>query len=89
MSPPIGKRTEKQQVMLSDEELRAIDDWRFEHRLPSRAAAIRELISRGLHTQEFDKPDDGKASKAFAVVTPPDMATSNFTWSLVRVNSAS
>lgn len=74
MSPPVGKRTEKQQVMLSDEELRAIDDWRFEHRLPSRAAAIRELISRGLHTQEFDKPDDGKASKAFAVVTPPDEA---------------
>ena len=74
MSQPIGKRTEKQQVMLSDEELKAIDDWRFDHRLPSRAAAIRELISRGLHTGEFNEPTEGKASNAYTVVTPPDEA---------------
>ena len=35
------KRTEKLQLMLDPEELQAIDDWRFENRLPSRAAAIR------------------------------------------------
>ena len=74
MGRSISKRTEKQQVMLSDEELKAIDDWRFEHRLPSRAAAIRELISRGLHTAEFHEPTEGKASSAFTVVTPPDEA---------------
>jgi hypothetical protein len=34
------KRAEK--MMLDVDELKAIDDWRFENRLPSRAAAIRE-----------------------------------------------
>lgn len=42
------KRTERLQVMLDDEELRAIEEWRFEQRIPSRAAAIRELIRRGM-----------------------------------------
>jgi len=69
-----GKRTEKIQLMLNDEEIKAIDDWRFDHRLPSRAAAIRELISRGLHTSEFSQPPEGKSSGNFAVVTPPDEA---------------
>lgn len=72
MTETVGKRTEKIQIMLNDDEIRAIDDWRFEHRLPSRAAAIRELISRGLHTDEFSEPTEGKPSRGFAVVTPPD-----------------
>ena len=42
------KRTEKLQLMLDEEELKAIDDWRFENRMPTRAAAIRELLRRGL-----------------------------------------
>ena len=71
MADQVGKRTEKLQLMLSHEELKAIDDWRFENRLPSRAAAIRELISRGLHTDEFNEPPEGRASGEFAVVTPP------------------
>lgn len=72
MNSAVGKRTEKLQLMLSDEELKAIDDWRFENRLPSRAAAIRELISRGLHTEEFKEPPEGKSSGVFTVVTPPE-----------------
>ncbi|MEM1046708.1 MAG: hypothetical protein AAGL24_11165 [Pseudomonadota bacterium] len=66
-----SKRTEKLQLMLSDEELRAIDDWRFKFRLPSRAAAIRELISRGLHTDEFSEPPEGQSTGEFTVTTPP------------------
>lgn len=42
------KRSEKLQLLLDEEELKAIDDWRFLHRLPSRAAALRELLRRGL-----------------------------------------
>lgn len=42
------KRSEKLQLLLDEAELRAIDDWRFNHRLPSRAAALRELLRRGL-----------------------------------------
>ncbi len=72
MPRTVGKRTEKIQLMLNDDEIRTIDDWRFEHRLPSRAAAIRELISRGLSTTEFADPSEGKSSGGFAVVTPPD-----------------
>jgi hypothetical protein len=41
-------RTERLQVMLTTEEFKAVDEFRFEHRLPSRAAAVRELMRRGL-----------------------------------------
>ena len=36
------------QIMLSDHELKAVDSFRFEHRMPSRAAAVRELLRYGL-----------------------------------------
>ena len=64
--PP--KRTEKLQLMLDLEELKAIDDWRFENRLPSRAAAIRELIRRGLISNEFEEPPIDAPSGEFRVV---------------------
>lgn len=64
--PP--KRTEKLQLMLDQEELQAIDDWRFENRLPSRAAAIRELLRRGLLARGFDEPASDAASGEFRVV---------------------
>jgi hypothetical protein len=41
-------RGERLQVMLSPEELTAIDDFRFKHRMPTRAAAVRELLKMGL-----------------------------------------
>ena len=41
-------REERLQVMLTESELTALDDWRFARRMPSRAAAIRELLKRGL-----------------------------------------
>lgn len=74
MARAAGKRTEKIQLMLSDDEIRVIDDWRFQNRLPSRAAAIRELISRGIHTSEFGEPSEGIPSGDFDVITPPDEA---------------
>jgi len=43
--------------MLDVDELEAIDAWRFDNRLPSRAAAIRELIRRGLMNRELDPPE--------------------------------
>lgn len=64
--PP--KRTEKLQLMLGPDELRAIDDWRFENRLPSRAAAIRELIRRGLQARDFGDPPEDAASGEFRIV---------------------
>jgi hypothetical protein len=41
-------RGERLQIMLSPEELAAVDDFRFQHRMPTRAAAVRELLKVGL-----------------------------------------
>jgi hypothetical protein len=41
-------RGERLQIMLEADELRALDDFRFANRMPSRAAAVRELLRRGL-----------------------------------------
>jgi hypothetical protein len=48
-------RETRLQIMLSNEELSAIDDWRFQQRMPSRAAAIRQLLNIGLRVQ----PEEG------------------------------
>jgi hypothetical protein len=40
-------RDERLQIMLSPEELEAIDDFRFVYRMPTRAAAVRELLKLG------------------------------------------
>jgi hypothetical protein len=49
MSKPTGQRSVRVHVMMTPSELRSIDDWRrHQPALPSRAAAIRTLIRRGL-----------------------------------------
>ena len=62
-----GLRGERLQVMLTLEELRALDDFRFRRRMPSRAAAIRELLRRGLAADGFAVAPDGAQSKQFGV----------------------
>ena len=41
-------RGERLQIMLTEDEVKALDDWRFAKRMPSRASAIRELLRVGL-----------------------------------------
>ena len=41
-------REQRLQIMLSPEELTAVGNFRFQHRMPSRAAAVRDLLRRGL-----------------------------------------
>ena len=65
-------RGERLQIMLTAEELRAIDTWRFTKRMPSRASAIRELLKRGLAAEGFGEVQDGQKSKDFSVL--PDRA---------------
>jgi hypothetical protein len=60
-------RDERLQIMLSDDELAALDDWRFAMRMPSRAAAIRELLRRGLADIDVKKAANGRKSKDFGV----------------------
>ena len=64
-------REERLQIMLSDEELTAVDDWRFEKRMPSRAAAIRELLRRGLAAEGYVAFESRTKSKEFGVVDSP------------------
>ena len=62
------ERGERLQIMLSQEELRALEDWRFAKRMPSRAAAVRELLRRGLAAEGFDLAGEGVQSKQFGIV---------------------
>jgi hypothetical protein len=64
---PLG-RVERLQIMVTDDELAAIDNWRFEKRMPSRASAIRELLKRGLAAEGFVLADRVVKSKDFGVV---------------------
>ena len=61
-------RAEWLQVMVTADEQVAIDEWRFTKRMPSRAAAIRELLRRGLAAEGFSLADPGVQSKAFGIV---------------------
>jgi hypothetical protein len=62
-------RGERLQVMLTREELKALDDFRFKRRMPSRAAAIREILRRGLAANGFAAALDGARSKSFGVMS--------------------
>jgi hypothetical protein len=60
-------RGERLQIMLTDRELQAVDNWRFKSRMPSRAAAVRELLKRGLAAEGFRVADGGAKSQDFGV----------------------
>ncbi len=62
------ERGERLQIMLSMDELRAVENWRFEKRMPSRAAAVRELLRRGLAAEGFLLAGEGVSSGRFGVV---------------------
>jgi hypothetical protein len=66
-------RGERLQIMLSGNELTILDDFRFRKRMPSRAAAIRELLKRGLAAEGFEAAAFGTKSEEFGVTgkTPP------------------
>jgi len=60
-------RGERLQVMLTPEELTALDDFRFKVRMPSRAAAVRELLRRGLAAEGFGVAVFGTKSSDYGV----------------------
>lgn len=62
------EREQRLQIMLGEDELRAIDDFRFKFRVPSRAAAIRELLKRGLAAAETGAALASSQSKSFGVI---------------------
>jgi hypothetical protein len=67
-------RNERLQIMLSPQELAAIDDWRFKFRMPSRASAVRELLRRGLIAEGVAINSDAAKSSEYGVLPQRDGA---------------
>jgi hypothetical protein len=61
-------RVERLQIMLAPEELKALDEWRFTRRMPSRAAAIRELLRRGRADRDTSSAEPGAKSSSYGVL---------------------
>lgn len=64
-------RGERLQLMLTPQELTVLDDFRFKTRMPSRAAAIRELLRRGLSAEGYEAAGFGAKSEDFGVTDGP------------------
>jgi hypothetical protein len=63
-------REERLQIMLSPEELNALDNFRFD-RMPSRAAAVRELLRQGLGVAGDVLDNTGITSGEYGVIKKP------------------
>jgi hypothetical protein len=61
-------RGERLQIMLTKEEVEALDNWRFDKRMPSRASAVRELLKRGLTAEGFSVAGQGTKSQNFGIL---------------------
>jgi hypothetical protein len=61
-------RDERLQIMLSPEELGVVDNFRFDHRMPSRAAAVRELFRLGLAAVGSPAAVQGVKSSEYGVL---------------------
>ena len=58
--------------MLSPEELALLDDFRFQNRMPTRAAAVRELLKLGLTVGTTDDTAGMKSSNFGVFSRGPD-----------------
>jgi hypothetical protein len=68
-------RGERLQIMVTKHELTSLDSWRFSRHMPSRAAAVRELLRRGLSAEGFAISDGNTKSGDFGVVSGADTKT--------------
>jgi len=62
------ERGERLQIMLSQQELAAVDDFRFKNRMPSRAAAIRDILRLGLASLDSQSAPAGMKSQDVGVL---------------------
>ncbi len=60
-------RGERLQILVTAAEVTLIDDFRFKTRMPSRGAAVRELIKRGLAAEGFETAAFGAKSAEYGV----------------------
>ena len=66
-------REQRLQIMLSPEELKAVDNFRFRHRMPSRAAAVRELLRSGIVAAGEVMENAGVKSREYGVLNAPNV----------------
>jgi hypothetical protein len=64
-------REQRLQIMLAPEELKAVDNFRFDHRMPSRAAAVRELLRHGIAAMGAVLDNAGVKSRDYGVLKAP------------------
>jgi hypothetical protein len=69
-------REERLQIMLSPQELEAVDTFRFLHRMPSRAAAVRELLRHGIANVGVVRENAGITSGEYGVLKAPKVVGS-------------
>ena len=61
-------RGERLQIMLTEDELQALDDFRFRFRMPSRAAAVRHILKQGLSSNGTTSAVGRGKSSDFGVI---------------------
>ncbi|MGO4171922.1 hypothetical protein [Bosea sp. TAF32] len=66
-------RGERLQIMVDSEELAALEDFRFNNRMPSRAAAVRELLRRGLAATGYRLDEKRGSSSEYGVTRGYDV----------------
>jgi metal-responsive CopG/Arc/MetJ family transcriptional regulator len=66
------ERPERLQIMLTADELAALENWRYDKRMPSRSAAVRELLRRGLASDGFLTAEQGVKSQNFGILPTGD-----------------
>jgi len=64
-------REERLQIMLTPQEVSAVDNFRFTHRMPSRAAAVRELLRHGIAAAGLVADNTGIKSSDYGVLRAP------------------
>jgi hypothetical protein len=77
-------RGERLQIMLTKGELTAVDSWRFGRHMPSRAAAVRELLRRGLSAEGFGISDGNTKSGDYGVIAQEEQKPANGSKAVAR-----
>jgi hypothetical protein len=65
------------QAVLSNQEWMALEDFRYSRRMPSRTAAARELLRRGLAAEGFEVGAFSTKSQEFDVAGPSAKASNS------------
>lgn len=70
--------------MLTKGELTAVDSWRFGRHMPSRAAAVRELLRLGLSVEGFEVSDGNTKSGGYGVIAKEAQKSPNGSKAVAR-----